>query len=60
MSITPRASGLWAEPTAGRMSYFEDDEDDMEQQLVPGYDPNDERTNLDKTIDRIGMGVNVS
>jgi hypothetical protein len=42
------------------MSYFEDDEDDMEQQLVPGYDPNDERTNLDKTIDRIGMGVNVS
>ncbi|TFK33035.1 MFS general substrate transporter [Crucibulum laeve] len=54
-SLTPRASGFWAERMAS--SYFEDD-DDLEQQerLVDEDDPEDERTPLDRTIDRIGMG----
>ncbi|KAG6919261.1 hypothetical protein DXG01_008057 [Tephrocybe rancida] len=58
--ITPRASGFW---TDARMSnYFPDDEGDgldVEQQnLIPDDDSDlgDERTPLDKTIDRIGMG----
>lgn len=46
-SITPRMSGLWA------TDYFQAnmDEDDIEQQECDG------RTPLDRTIDRIGMGM---
>lgn len=58
-AVTPRASVFWAD--SARMSYFQDDEadaEDIEQQhLIPDCDPNDERTPLDKTIDRIGMGM---
>jgi hypothetical protein len=57
-SITPRASGFWAD---SRMSYFPDDEGDVEEQqnLIPDNEPNDGRTPLDKTIDRIGMGMHI-
>jgi len=61
-SITPRASGFWADTV--RTSYFPDDEDDEgaeEQQMIDNeYDAmmeEDDRTPLDKTIDRIGMGM---
>jgi hypothetical protein len=55
-SITPRASRFW---TDSNMTYFPDDEGDVEEQqnLIPGDDPNDGRTPLDKTIDQIGMGT---
>jgi hypothetical protein len=44
------------------MSYFpaeegSDDTDVEQQRLVDGYDVDDGRTPLDKTIDRIGMGM---
>lgn len=52
-SITPRASALWSEMD----SYFPDDDDVEQQQLIDGDDELDDgRTPLDKTIDRIGMG----
>ncbi|TFK52346.1 MFS general substrate transporter [Heliocybe sulcata] len=57
---TPRASGLWEDDR--RMSYFsargEDNGDDIEEQLeeMEEGDAFDERSNLDRTIDRIGMG----
>ncbi|KIM89212.1 hypothetical protein PILCRDRAFT_813136 [Piloderma croceum F 1598] len=64
-SITPRASGFWADPV--RTSYFPDDASEGEgdegteqQQMIDNeYDAmmeEDDRTPLDKTIDRIGMG----
>ncbi|KAL0565988.1 hypothetical protein V5O48_016027 [Marasmius crinis-equi] len=62
-SITPRASGFWEDYTPGgsRMGtgYF-DDEDVEEQRLIGGDVDDgaglDDRTRLDRTIDRIGMG----
>ncbi|KAL0060024.1 hypothetical protein AAF712_013203 [Marasmius tenuissimus] len=60
-SMTPRASGFWAdsEPGGSRMGYFED-EDLEDQRLIGDGDDDvevlDERTKLDRTIDRIGMG----
>ncbi|KAK0238623.1 MFS general substrate transporter [Armillaria nabsnona] len=52
-SVTPRASVLWSEMD----SYFPDDDDVEQQQLIDGDDELDDgRTPLDKTIDRIGMG----
>ena len=52
MAVTPRASGLWDHSvmTYSRLN-ADDDTDDPE-----GIDF-DERTPLDKTIDRIGMGA---
>lgn len=51
--ITPRASGLWDIDVDvdenDRMGYFPDD--------AEALDSDDGRTPLDKTIDRIGMGV---
>lgn len=47
-SITPRISGLWAD------GYFDDamgNEEDIERR------EQDARTPLDRTIDRIGMGM---
>ncbi len=47
-SVTPRISALW------RDNYFAEnmgDEEDVEQQGL------DDRSPLDKTIDRIGMGA---
>jgi hypothetical protein len=46
------------------MSYFpaeegSDDTDVEQQRLVDGYDVDDGRTPLDKTIDRIGMGASI-
>lgn len=61
-SITPRASGFWTNST--RSSYFpgdmsEDEDDDPESQhmLEDNMMEHDGRTPLDKTIDRIGMGM---
>ena len=64
-SITPRASGFWADTV--RTSYFPDDsasegdEGAEQQQMIANeYDAmmeDDDRTPLDKTIDRIGMGM---
>jgi hypothetical protein len=63
-SITPRASGFWADTV--RTSYFPDDasegdEGAEQQQMIDNeYDAmmeDDDRTPLDKTIDRIGMGM---
>lgn len=72
-SITPRASGFWSD--SGRTSYFPTDDDtgsegdvdveDLEQQhMIDEEDygtmmEHDGRTPLDKTIDRIGMGMMV-
>jgi hypothetical protein len=60
-SVTPRASGFWADSTPN--SYFspgneDDDEvDAMQEQLEANAESTmDDRTPLDKTIDRIGMG----
>jgi hypothetical protein len=61
-SITPRASGFWAE-SVNRTSYFPDyasvDDEDAEQQdeEYEAMMEDDYRTPLDKTIDRIGMGM---
>ncbi|GLB38653.1 putative sugar (and other) transporter [Lyophyllum shimeji] len=56
-SSAPGASGFWSDR---RMSgYFPEeqgDDADVEQQSLIEGDPHDERTPLDKTIDRIGMG----
>ncbi|KAG7444386.1 MFS general substrate transporter [Guyanagaster necrorhizus] len=53
-SVTPRVSLLWSDEMD---SYFVDDDDVEQQQLIDdGDDLDDERTPLDKTIDRIGMG----
>lgn len=51
--ITPRASGLWDVDIDqdDRMGNFSDDPE--------AIDSDDGRTPLDKTIDRIGMGVYV-
>lgn len=63
-SITPRASGFWSDSV--RTSYFPanvDDSDDLEQQDMIDDEEfdnmmeHDGRTPLDKTIDRIGMGM---
>ena len=64
-SLTPRASGLWADSTTDSMGHIDEDSesDDLEQQrLITDDQPiTDEhvdcRTPLDKTIDRIGMGA---
>ncbi|KAF8895585.1 major facilitator superfamily domain-containing protein [Infundibulicybe gibba] len=53
-SITPRASGFWADSHM-TSSYFPD-EDLEDQNLISNAEPEDGRTPLDKTIDRIGMG----
>ncbi len=55
-SVTTRASGLWDSPL--RMSYFEGAgvEEDAEGLIPQEIDMCDDRTPLDKTIDRIGMG----
>lgn len=59
--VTPRASGFWADEDRIRRStsagYFAMDGEDVEaQDDQDSLHFNDERTNLDKTIDRIGMG----
>jgi hypothetical protein len=61
-SFILRASGLW-DPNPARMTALQGDDEngsdeDLEHQpLVTEYDdPYDERTPLDRTIDRIGMG----
>jgi hypothetical protein len=64
-SLSPRVSRFWEDPRMS--SYFPEsedasdelDEDDIEQQrLVQGEaEEEDDRTPLDKTIDRIGMGA---
>ncbi|EGO19340.1 hypothetical protein SERLADRAFT_418566 [Serpula lacrymans var. lacrymans S7.9] len=58
-SVTPRASGFWADST--RMSYFNSETDldsaDIEGTAAcEGDEYDDGRTPLDRTIDRIGMG----
>ncbi|KAF9493580.1 MFS general substrate transporter [Pleurotus eryngii] len=61
-SITPRASVFWEDSRSMASGYFSGDDDsdgDSEQQsrLLAGDDRDfDDRTRLDKTIDRIGMG----
>ncbi|KAH7924538.1 MFS general substrate transporter [Leucogyrophana mollusca] len=60
-SVTPRASGFWVDSAAPRMSYFDGEMDDGDVEQSGEYDEVDEdfeddRTPLDKTIDRIGMG----
>ncbi|KIJ64572.1 hypothetical protein HYDPIDRAFT_90001 [Hydnomerulius pinastri MD-312] len=57
-SVTPRASGFWADSTTSRMSYF-DAEGDEDVEQAGGLEEDfqyDGRTPLDRTIDRIGMG----
>ena len=63
-SIAPRASSFWSNSV--RTSYFpvhDEAGDNLEQQPMIGDDDYDAmaecdgRTALDKTIDRIGMGV---
>lgn len=55
-SITPRASGFWADSV--RTSYFPEDSSEgvEQQQMGEGYEY-DGRSPLDRTIDRIGMGA---
>lgn len=54
--IASRVSGLWETPL--RMTYFEGvgAEEDVEGLISREIDMCDDRTPLDKTIDRIGMG----
>lgn len=52
--MTPRASGLWASTNRG---YF--DSEDMDEENM-GPDVLDGRTPLDRTIDRIGMGMSIA
>ncbi|KAH7915443.1 major facilitator superfamily domain-containing protein [Hygrophoropsis aurantiaca] len=60
-SVTPRASGFWVDSAAPRMSYFDGEVDAGDVEQSGEYedvdeDFEDDRTPLDKTIDRIGMG----
>jgi hypothetical protein len=60
-SITPRASGFWANSD----SYFPEDASSGDESIEQGQMSDeyvsmledDDRTRLDKTIDRIGMGM---
>ncbi len=62
-SIPPRASGFWEDSRSMASAYFSDDDDgdgdsDQQSRLLAGDDSDfDDRTRLDKTIDRIGMGA---
>ena len=65
MSVTPRIPALWSDNRADGMGYFDRGDDEENVGLVADISgregeencAHDIRTPLDKTIDRIGMGM---